>query len=99
MELTPLLTIPLYISIQKCSCGGFFLDNALTPVTYSSMSIDEICQYVDCYVTNGEMASRLIGLIRNGHGCRNALLSLNSYFLEHKKLIEDYDYFWLGVTN
>lgn len=61
-----------------------------------SMSIDEICRFIDCYVTNGEMSSRLIGLIRSGHECRNTLLSLCPSSDWAEEVIDNYDYFWLG---
>lgn len=79
--------------------NGFRDKDAPTPVVYNSMSIDEICQYIDCYVTNGEMVSRLIGLIRKGHECRNVLVSLSPYSRSHRELVNDYDYFWLGEVD
>ena len=74
-------------------------EDAPTPTVYNSMSIDEICQYIDCYVINSEMCDRLIGLIRNGHECRNVLVALSPYSREHRELVNDYDYFWLGKVD
>lgn len=58
-------------------------------------SIDELCEYVETYVQNTEVSSRIVGLLKHGHECRNILLSLcpdSSWALDE---IDEYDHYWL----
>lgn len=60
-----------------------------------TMSVEDVCEYVETYVQDKKISQRIVGMLRAGHECRNALLELcpDSSFAEDK--IDEYDKFWL----
>jgi len=61
-----------------------------------NLSIDEVCEYIEDYVVDIEVSKKIIGLLKSGHECRNALLSLCPYSSWAEEIIERYDEYWLG---
>lgn len=60
------------------------------------MSINEICDYLKTKLLDKEMATKIAGLIKEGHECRIALVSLCPDSSYAHDVIEQYDYYWLG---
>lgn len=61
------------------------------------MSIDEICDYLKTELLDEKMATRVVGLIKEGHECRIALISLCPDSTYAWDVAERYDQYWLGV--
>lgn len=60
------------------------------------MSINEICDYLQTQLVNQDIADRVVGLIKEGHECRIALISLCPDSSYANDVAEQYDYYWLG---
>lgn len=58
-------------------------------------SIDELCQHIETYIQNTEISSRIVGLLKHGHECRNILLSLCPDSTRALDQIDEYDQYWL----
>jgi hypothetical protein len=61
------------------------------------MSIDEICDYLKTALSDQEIATRVVGLLREGHQCRVALVSLCPDSTYASDVVEQYDHYWLGA--
>lgn len=60
-----------------------------------NFSIDELCDYVETYIQNTEISTRIVGLLKNGHECRNVLTSLCPDSTWAGDVVDEYDQYWL----